>query len=152
MVEDKIFNSGYNSVVYGNANISQQINVSPCVEDDYQDNLSDNMEDVYIKRQLHDDINSLYKESDYYQKYGQDDKRIERADTFDIYYSFKEKLLEKGDYTIVEIFCEIAEFFGLNYKLLYNNILTLEDKVEILDYFGEERGLEKQFAKSKRLF
>jgi len=54
--------------------------------------------------------------------------------------------------TLIKIFCAIAEFFDLNYKILYNDILTLEDKVKILDQLEKEYGLEKQFTKSKALF
>lgn len=153
MVEDKIFNSTYNNVDYGNdSGLPSQISVSPRVEDLYEENLSDDMSGVYTIKKLHEDMAKLYKSSPYYEKYGKSDKKIERADAFDIYYTFKGKLLETQEYTIVQIFCEIAEFFGLNYKTLYNDILTLEDKVNILDCLSEKYGLQKQFSESKRLF
>ena len=153
MVEDKIFNSSYNNVDYGaDMTTQQQITVDPCVENQYEENLSDDMDEVYTKKKLHEDMARVYEQSPYYEKYGKSDKRIERSDVFDIYYSFKEKLIVLQEYTIVQIFCEIAEFFDLNYKTLYNDILTLEDKVEILDSLSEKYGLQKQFAKSKRLF
>ena len=37
-------------------------------------------------------------------------------------------------------------------KTLYNDILTLEDKVNILEHLEKEYGLEKHFASSKALF
>lgn len=153
MVEDKIFNSSYNTVDYGNdSGLQPQISVSPFVEDLYEENLSDDMDDVYTRKKLHEDMAKLYEDSSYYGKYGKSDKKIERADIFDIYYTFKEKLLESQEYTIAQVFCEIAEFFSLNYKTLYNDILTLEDKVKILDDLSEKYGLQKQFSESKRLF
>jgi hypothetical protein len=97
-------------------------------------------------------MDDLYHESEYFEKYGNNLKKIERGDMFGIYYHFKDELMKKNEFSIIQIFCAIAEFFDLNYKILYNDILTLEDKVKIPDQLEKEYGLEKQFTKSKALF
>ena len=52
----------------------------------------------------------------------------------------------------MQIFCAIAEFFELNYKTLYNDIISLEDKSEILEALQESYGLESTLSSSKKLF
>ena len=79
-------------------------------------------------------------------------KKVERCDLFKIYYHFKDELQKQNEFSIIQIFCTIAEFFDLNYKTLYNDILTLEDKVNILEHLEKEYGLDKHFARSKALF
>ena len=97
-------------------------------------------------------MSELYEASEFYEKYGQDCKKLEKADISNVYYTFKRQLLEKDDYNLVQVFTTIAEFFDLNYKTLYNDIISLEDKAEILEILRDMYGLESQFAKSKKLF
>ena len=152
-MEDKIFNSSYNNVEYGTDRTSQQeISINPAVADNYEENVSENMEDVYVKKNMMDQMEQFYEESEFFEKYGREPKRIDRGDFFKIYYHFKDKFKELGHYNAVQIFCTIAEFFELNYKLLYRDIITLEDKVEILDILEEQYGLDKPLQNSKRLF
>ena len=105
-----------------------------------------------MRKRLYEDLANIYEHSKYFQKYGREYKKLEKADVTDIYYTFKDELKKANDYSIVQIFCAIAEFFDLNYKTLYNDIITIEDKAEILENLRETYGLEKEFAKSKRLF
>ena len=94
----------------------------------------------------------FYEASEFYAKYGQDCKKLEKADISNVYYTFKHLLLEKDNYNLVQVFTTIAEFFELNYKTLYNDIISLEDKAEILEILRDMYGLDNQFAKSKKLF
>jgi len=152
-MEDKIFNSSFNNVEYGTDRTSQQeIFISPVVSDNYEENVSTNMEDVYIKREMMEQMEKFYEESEFYEKYGSEQKRIDRGDFFKIYYYFKDRFKQLDRYNAVQIFCTIAEFFELNYKLVYRDIITLEDKVEILDILEEQYGLDKPLQNSKRLF
>jgi hypothetical protein len=153
MLEDKIFNNAFDNVEYGTERTTQSaIAINPCVEDRYEESVAENIEDIYTKRKLMDLMETLYKESPFHEKYNNNNKKIERCDFFDIYYHFKEELLKREEFTIIQIFCTIAEFFDLNYRTLYNDILTLEDKVSILDQLEKDYGLEKQFTQSKALF
>ena len=150
---DKIINNSYDAVDYGQEALSQSpIAINPLVSEQYEEATSDNIEDIYTRKKLYNQMSELYEASEFYEKYGQDCKKLEKADISNVYYTFKHQLLEKNDYNLVQIFTTIAEFFDLNYKTLYNDIISLEDKAEILEILRDMYGLESQFAKSKKLF
>ena len=150
---DKIINNSYDAVDYGQEALSQSpIAINPLVSEQYEEATSENIEDIYTRKKLYNQMSELYEASEFYEKYGQDCKKLEKADISNVYYTFKHQLLEKNDYTLVQIFTTIAEFFDLNYKTLYNDIISLEDKAEILEILRDMYGLESQFAKSKKLF
>ena len=150
---DKIINNSYDAVDYGQEALSQSpIAINPLVSDQYEEATSANIEDIYTRKNLYNQMSELYEASEFYEKYGQDCKKLEKADISNVYYTFKRQLLEKDDYNLVQVFTTIAEFFDLNYKTLYNDIISLEDKAEILEILRDMYGLESQFAKSKKLF
>ena len=150
---DKIINNSYDAVDYGQEALSQSpIAINPLVSDQYEEATSENIEDIYTRKNLYNQMSELYEASEFYEKYGQDCKKLEKADISNVYYTFKRQLLEKDDYNLVQVFTTIAEFFDLNYKTLYNDIISLEDKAEILEIIRDMYGLESQFAKSKKLF
>ena len=150
---DKIINNSYDAVDYGQEALSQSpIAINPLVSEQYEEATSENIEDIYTRKNLYNQISELYEASEFYEKYGQDCKKLEKADISNVYYTFKRQLLEKDDYNLVQVFTTIAEFFDLNYKTLYNDIISLEDKAEILEILRDMYGLESQFAKSKKLF
>lgn len=150
---DKIINNSYDAVDYGQEALSQSpIAINPLVSDQYEEATSENIEDIYTRKKLYNQMSELYEASEFYEKYGQDCKKLEKADISNVYYTFKRQLLEKDDYNLVQVFTTIAEFFDLNYKTLYNDIISLEDKAEILEILRDMYGLESQFAKSKKLF
>jgi hypothetical protein len=175
MLGDKIFNNSFDNVEYGVERTTQaSIQISPFVEKQYEESVSENIDELYVRRRLMQIMYELYLNSEFFEKYGQkqhidaskdssalqyDDlvynpvlKKIERGDLFKIYYYFKDELQKRHEFSIIQIFCTIAEFFDLNYKTLYNDILTLEDKVNILEHLEKEYGLDKHFARSKALF
>ena len=150
---DKIINNSYDAVDYGQEALSQSpIAINPLVSDQYEEATSENIEDIYTRKNLYNQMSELYEASEFYEKYGQDCKKLEKADISNVYYTFKRQLLENDDYNLVQVFTTIAEFFDLNYKTLYNDIISLEDKAEILEILRDMYGLESQFAKSKKLF
>lgn len=150
---DKIINNSYDAVDYGQEALSQSpIAINSLVSEQYEEATSENIEDIYTRKKLYNQMSELYEASEFYEKYGQDCKKLEKADISNVYYTFKHQLLEKNDYNLVQIFTTIAEFFDLNYKTLYNDIISLEDKAEILEILRDMYGLESQFAKSKKLF
>ena len=175
MLGDKIFENSFDKVEYGVERTTQaSIQISPFVEKQYEESVSENIDELYVRRRLMRIMYDLYLNSEFFEKYGQkqhidaskdssslqyDDlvynpvlKKIERGDLFKIYYYFKDELQKHHEFSIIQIFCTIAEFFDLNYKTLYNDILTLEDKVNILEHLEKEYGLDKHFARSKALF
>lgn len=153
MVEDKILNNSFNSVEFGTEGLrNTPIAIHPAVSDIYEESTTENIEDVHVRKELEQDIYQLYVESDFYKKYGQDCKKIERPDIPLIYHYFKHKLQEKKVYNAVQIFCMIAEFFDLNYKILYNDIISLEEKATILTLLENSMGLETEFESCGELF
>ena len=153
MLEDKIINNNFNKVEYGTDGLrGGAIEIDPRVRDRYEESTSENIEDIYMRRKIYNDLASIYESSEYFQKYGKEAKKLEERDVSDVYYTFKEKLLMRNDYSILQIVCAIAEFFEMNYKTLYNDILSLEDKAAVIEGLQELYGLETNFSKSKKLF
>lgn len=153
MLEDKIINNNYDNVDYSYDFTSYTpIAVSPLVSDRYEDALSEDISELYTRRHIYEDVAEIYEASPYFQKYGKETKKLEKRDVSDIYYTFKDELKKKDSYSLVQIFCAIAEFFELNYKTLYNDIISLEDKAEILEILQRSYGLESTLSSSKKLF
>ena len=153
MLEDKIINNNYDNVDYSyDFTSSTPIAVNPLVADRYEDALSEDISEVYTRRRIYEDVSEIYEASPYFKKYGRESKKLEKRDISDIYYTFKDELKKKDSYSLVQIFCAIAEFFELNYKTLYNDIISLEDKAEILEILKETYGLESTLSSSKKLF
>lgn len=152
-MEDKIFNNSYDSVEYGRERTTNaSISISPLIEDRYKENTSENMEEVYDMNELMEFINEEYKKSEFYEKYKQDPKDIDRCDVLNIYYYFKDKIKAQGRYDVIQTFCAIAEVFNFKYNTLYNNMITLEEKAEILEAFEQNMGMKKRFLRAKKLF
>lgn len=149
----EIINNSYEDVDYTSDRFTQNtLSINPLVSDDYKEVLSEDLDEVYNLKQLDEAMNELYLESPWYSKYGKNIKKVERGDIFEIYYYFKERLESTKMYSIVHIFCSICEFFDLNYKYVYNDIVSLRDKANILEALEEKYGLENYFSKSVKLF
>lgn len=78
-----------------------------------------------------------------------DFKKIEKGDLTSIYYYFK-NILEEHNFDEMESFCAIAEFFKLNYKLLYDDVISIESKAKILNALKDNFNI--KFEKTNRLF
>lgn len=154
-LDDKILNNSYDSTDYAESVTAKynSIAINPLVSDRYEETTTENIDELLMRRRINSQMAELYEASPYFEKYGRDYKKIDRGDISDIYYTFKEELSKLDDhYNIVQIVCAIAEFFEFNYKVLYNDIITLDDKARILETLEESYGLEQQYAKSKKLF
>lgn len=131
---------------------ARTLTINPMVSDNYQEVLSEDLDEVYSMKQLEESLNELYISSPWYDKYKKDVKKVEKADISNIYYYFKEHLMGTKMYSIVHVFCAICEFFDLNYKYVYNDVISIKDKAAILEALEERYGLESQFSKAVRLF
>lgn len=78
-----------------------------------------------------------------------DFKKIEKSELPEIYYYFKD-ILEAQNFDELECFCAIAEFFKLNYKLLYDDIISIESKAKILNLLKDTFNI--KFEKNAKLF
>lgn len=152
-IEDKIINNSYDNVDYGTERSSQSpISIDPAAESFYEENTTEHIEDLYTRKKINEKLHEYYLESPFYEKYKKTPKKVEKSDFFGIYYYFKDRLMENDEFNIVQIFCAIAEFFDFNYKTLYNEVITLNDKVVLLETLQTQFGLEKEFDNSIRLF
>lgn len=153
MVDDKILNNSFDDVEYGIERTTQQsIAILPQVAYMYEESTCDNIEDVYTARKMRDLMSEFFEKSPFYEKYSSDAKKVERCDMYNIYYYFKDRLNEVNEFNCVQVFCAIAEFFDVNYKVLYNDIIALEDKIVLLQEMADMYGLENRFASVNRLF
>ena len=153
-MEHDFYNSSYDSVEYGKERtIQQNISISPEVSSQYEDVTSENMEDVYARKRMDELMEKFYLESEYAEKFGNDSTRkLDKKDMFELYYYFKEKFKALDEFNAIQIICTIAEFFDMNYKTLYKDVITLEDKVEILEIFEEQKGIDNELKHLNRLF
>lgn len=150
---NEIINNSYEDVDYTNDRFTQNtLSIDPMVSDNYKESLSDELDEVYNLKQLEEFLGEFYENSPWFTKYGRNAKKIERGDISDIYYYFKEKLESVKIFNIVHILCAICEFFDLNYKYVYNDIVSLRDKANILESLEDKYGLEDYFKKSVKLF
>jgi hypothetical protein len=150
---NEIINNSYEDVDYTNDRFtSRTLSINPMVSDNYKETSSEDLDEVYNMKQLEEALNELYMDSPWYSKYKQNIKKIEKADISEIYYYFKERLVNTKMYSIVHIFCSICEFFDFNYKNVYNDIISIKDKAAILEALEERYGLENQFSKAVKLF
>lgn len=153
-MEHDFYNSSYDSVEYGRERTTQQgISISPEVSSQYEDTVSENMEDVYTRKRMDELMERFYEESEYSSRFERNDTRkLEKRDMFELYYYFKEKFRAMDEFNAIQILCTIAEFFDMNYKTLYKDVITLEDKAEILEIFEEQKGIDNELKRSNRLF
>lgn len=150
---NEIINNSYEDVDYTNDRFTQNtLSIDPMASENYKESLSDDLDEVYNLKQLEETLNDLYEKSPWFTKYGRGIKKVERGDISSIYYYFKEKLEATKMFNIVHILCAICEFFDLNYKYVYNDIVSLRDKANILESLEEKYGLEDHFKKSVKLF
>lgn len=150
---NEIINNSYEDVDYTNDRFTQNtLSIDPMASENYKESLSDDLDEVYNLKQLEETLNDLYEKSPWFTKYGRGIKKVERGDISGIYYYFKEKLEATKMFNIVHILCAICEFFDLNYKYVYNDIVSLRDKANILESLEEKYGLEDHFKKSVKLF
>jgi hypothetical protein len=148
---EKILNNSYNDVEYTTQH-NQPIAVSPIISNQYEEATTEDPYDLLTKRSLNDLIFNLYLESEIYNKYHNNYKKIDKEDISPIWFYFKNKLLELGGYNIVEIICGVAEFFEFNYIVLYENVISVEDKIVLLSTLENVYSYKSKFLKSKKLF
>ena len=148
---DKILNNSFNANEGDYQDYTSPIAVNSQVSDRYEESTTDNMMGVLNKKNINELIYSIYVDSKFLEKYGKSYKKIEKSDIPDIYYYFKEEMEKNKIYTITEIFLGIVEFFELNYNVMYNDIISIQDKEKILDEMTEMYGLNKKLS-CKKLF
>jgi hypothetical protein len=115
----------------------------------YEDTISEDLIGYRSNKLLEEIMYNVFLESPFYHKY-KTPKRIEKSDVTKMYYFFKEKILKEHNFSLYDIFINFAEFFQINYELLYNEISTLS-KEELLKELNNEKQISERF-KTKKLF
>ena len=144
---DKIFHNDYNS---GNIEFEEFHGV-PKVDVFYAEaNLKDTYDSFDYQRnvQIMEDIDDYFRETEQ-GKLLVNKKKIPKQMLSKIYVTLRSKF-EGGEYTGVEIFTNIADYFNLNYEVLYENIPAIyrEELVKELDEKFQvlsRRGIKKLF-------
>ncbi len=128
----KIFNNGWNSVERTTGTTSA-ITVDPYMDECYDDATTSDITELYITRNINKNMHVIFANSPFYEKY-KNNKRIDKCELYDVYVYFRDNIREMmPEITFVQTFIGIAEFFDLNYEILYNDIISIEDKSKILE-------------------
>ena len=144
---DKIFDNDYNT---GNLDFEEYGNL-PKVDSFYAE---DNLRDCYDSYEYTRNINLEVLIDEYFKntehgKIFAGKKKIPKQSLPQVFVSIREQF-KGNDYTGSEIFSAIADYFGLNYEVLYNNIPSVyraELVKELDDKFGilKRKGLKRLF-------
>lgn len=143
---DKIFGNDYN---LGNLDF-EEYNL-PKVDTSYaEDNLRECYDsyEYHRKKELEAKVDTYFIESEPGQVLG-NKKKLPKQVLPQVYIAIREKFIN-NDYTGSEIFITIAEYFGINYEVLYENIPSIyrEELVrELDDKYGvlKKRGVKRLF-------
>lgn len=145
----KIMNNSYNNVEFARERTVKSASISVDVDASslYEEATTDDMDGTIMKRKLNELLLEEFEQSPWAEKYA-GDKKVEKSDISDLYYYFRNTLMQKYNYNEVDVLCAIAEFFALNYTVLYHDILTMDSKMKIIKTLKETHGL-KQYLGSR---
>ena len=145
----KVLNNTYNAVDRETGTTSA-ISVSPLVSHLYQESVSEDITDLYQSKINDEMMYELFVESPFYEKYKTSTKKIDKADAYDIYVYFRDKLIEKNaNLNIIQIFFAIMEFFEFNYDKMYNDVISINDKSQILESLANVYGYKSELNCNK---
>lgn len=131
---------------------STEIRVSSMVESQYIESTTENISDVYVNRTIDEELYKIFVDSPYFEKYNNSVKKVEKKEIPGLWLYFRDEL-RKNVKTIntVQIIYAVAEFFNLDYVLLYNDIISISDKSEILETMQNIYGYDSEL-KCNKLF
>lgn len=129
-----------------------EIRVSSAVENQYIEATTDNISDIYVNRTIDEILYEIFLISPYYEKYNMSVKKIDKKEVPGLWLYFRDELRRTTkNINTVQILCAIAEFFNLDYNILYNDIISITDKSEILETVQNIYGYENEL-KCNKLF
>jgi hypothetical protein len=121
MKEDKIFNNRFNTgdlefEVFGAIKLQGEGNPSDIYEE-------------YIETKMQQDVYNIFIESPYYEEYSKN-RKVSKNTVAEIYYYFDDRLPNSNDTSAIDRFTNIAEFMGIPYDVLYNELApTYKEKL-----------------------
>ena len=131
----KILDNSWNAVDREAFINGSTISVDPLMEGQYDEAMSSDISELYTNRITNEILYDAYMSSPFFDKYGQNPKKIEKNDYYDVYVYFRDFLNNNTEHklNIVQIFISILEFFELNYEKMYKDIIPITDKSKILE-------------------
>lgn len=141
-------NNSFNKGEMNYESFGGEIRIEPSVLGLYEDQFGDIIE-YRVKSMLDTELYDIFVESPYHEKYKMP-KRIDKTDMVKMFYYFKERILKIGNFSNMEFFIGFAEFFQVNYDVLYGDISVM-DKERILKEMSEKYSLNSKI-KTKKLF
>lgn len=145
----KVLNNSYNAVDRETGTTSA-ITISPFVSHLYQESVSDDISDLYQSKITDEMMYDLFIESPFYEKYKNSTKKIDKADSYEIYVYFRDLLSKKiPNINIIQIFFAIMEFFEFNYDKMYNDIISINDRSKILETLENAYGYRSELNCNK---
>ena len=144
----KILDNSWNATDREVFTVGSTISVDPIMYEQYDTATSNDISELYTTRITTEMLYDAYLTSPFYEKYGTNPKRIDKADYYDIYVYFRDFLnnIEDHKLNIVQIFISILEFFELSYDKMYKDIIPITDKSKILetiyDVYGHKSKLQ----------
>lgn len=151
---EKILHNSYNNIEYAKERTMKGATISVDLDayNLYEEATTDDISGTIMRNKLNETLYDEFRVSPWSEKY-QNSKKVEKSDLSDLYYYFRDILVDKHHHGEVETFCAIAEFFELNYSVLYKEILTIDSKLKILKGLKETYGLSKALgSRTCRLF
>ncbi len=125
------------------------IKVDSGISEQYEDSYSEDMIGNRTNNMLINKMYEIFINSPFHNKY-KTPKRIDKEDRIKMYFYFKDILKKENKYTLKEIFISFAEFFQINYGMLYNDLNVL-DKEIILREMNDKNKI-KHKLNSNKLF
>ena len=103
---------------------SSTMRIHSVVSDIYED-INGDIIKARLEKRLNEKMLELFEASPYYDKY-KDEKRIDKIDMINMYYYFRDILVTEKSYSLSQIFICFAEFFDVNYKILYGELCVVD--------------------------
>lgn len=125
---------------------TSSIRINALVQDIYEDTNGDIIK-ARLDKLINERMYEIFNESPFSGKYDNGQK-IEKLDLLDMYYYFRNILISENKYTLSQIFICFAEFFDVNYKILYNEVSALDKSVIIRD-LSDNTNLKNKINKNK---
>jgi hypothetical protein len=160
-----ILGNSYNNKDFGNEiTENSTITVDPSATDLYEEATTEDPDELKRKDRLRNLMYDLFVESEWHEKYGAfaitdedgnvttNDKKVEKKDIKPLYEYFEHFIVDVHGYDEMEAICTICEFFQLNYKTIYDNILPPLKRASLLRIIKERYGISKELRRTHKLF
>lgn len=148
MIFDKITTNSYNTGDMDFQEFTSPIALNDNISSRYEEYSLD-ATDYKIKKQLENALYEIFINSEYYEKY-KTPRNLDKNDLLTMYYYFKDILVLENIFSPIDIFKGFAEFFEVNYNILYSKI-SIKDKESILKEINDTIQI-KNKVKTKKLF